>query len=111
MARRRRAAVPQGRGNEPVRVPVWVAAALTAAGTFLVQWAQGGDWRIALGTAILGLGLVGGSGELGRKGAYGPVSHEDEVVDAVSHALAQQRGDGPGPSGEGAGEWPGGEAV
>lgn len=68
-------------GNEPVRIPIWVAALITAVGTFLVQWAQGGDWRIALGTALLGLGVVGGAGELGRSRAYGPET-VSEIIDA-----------------------------
>lgn len=73
-------------GNEPVRLPAWTAGAVVAVATFLLAWSEGVDWRVAAGAALLELLGVGGAGELGRARAYGPDSHEAEVVDAATHA-------------------------
>lgn len=91
------------RGNEPVRWPALAAALVVAAGGFLMLWGQGVDWRIALGTALLGGAAPAGAGELGRARAFGPRSHEDEVVDAAAHAVRGQR--------EGGDAWPEGSAT
>ena len=90
--------------TEPVRLYALAAGLLTAIGGALVAIGEGVDPLVAIGTAIVSLGVVVGGGELGRARAYAPATVErqaallDEVLSA-EHALegvtlADVQGDG-----------------
>jgi hypothetical protein len=72
--------------HEPVRLAALLAGGITSTGTLLVHLASAADWRLALGTALLNLGVVVGGGELARRDAVSPATHDLEV------ALAEHRG-------------------
>lgn len=73
-------------GNEPVRWGFLLFGGLASTSTFLLAWGAGQDWRLALGAALGELGLSLAAGEAVSMQTHGPRSHEDEVVDAASHA-------------------------
>jgi hypothetical protein len=71
--------------DNPVRFyGVLVAVVLAVAG-FFVQWGQGGDWRIAIGTALGSAAVALGGAEAARGQAWSPAS-VDEVLGAQALA-------------------------
>lgn len=70
--------------TEPIRLPLWVASILTAVVIPLaVALLTDVDWRQALATALLSLIPLLGAGEVARRTAWSPESHQ-RTVDHVA---------------------------
>lgn len=67
--------------RQPVLLAGYIAGVIVAVGTFLLQWGNGGDWRISLGTALLGGAVPAGTAHVAKEKAWAPAT-VNQLIDA-----------------------------
>lgn len=77
--------------TEPIRWAIWLTALTGSAGLFFVEWATQGDWRLAIGKALVAFALPVAGGEVARSKAYAPET-ANEIMDADAVISAAERG-------------------